>query len=369
MSDGPRLPRESPRVTGSALREFGRRVRVKALVEAKMLLQRVGVPRRADVLFACAWEWRYPPYLYLSLREGQVLEAPRRDLPFFLTYGSLGDFFLRLRGVPTGAAPTAQTVVSQRAEDLTPSFRRRIRLDDDYFAEEPDGAVTMPYFCHPDFYRLRLHEAVPALRVGERTVRVFFAGTADDAKYDRQFAFPLATRGAILRAVTAALADELTTARTRSALAAARDGGAQRLLFALSGDTDDTTDRHLMTPAEYIALMARSDFFLAPPGWVMPHCHNIVEAMSVGTIPITNYGGYLAPSLEDGVTCLAFDTAEGAVAAVRRALAMPPAEVAAMRASVVRYHDEHLAAPAFRRRLDRQPGADVTVRVNAERGR
>jgi glycosyltransferase involved in cell wall biosynthesis len=227
----------------------------------------------------------------------------------------------------------------------------------------------MPYFCHPDFYRLRLHETVPQLRAGERTVRVFFAGTADDAKYDRQFAFPLATRSAILRAVTAALADDLTTVRTRSALAAARDGAAQRLLFALSGDTDDTTDRHLMTPGEYIALMARADFFLAPPGWVMPHCHNIVEAMSVGTIPITNYGGYLTPPLEDGVTCLAFDAPDGAVAAVRRALAMPAAEIAAMRANVVRYHDEHLAAPAFRRRLDRQAGVEVTVRVNAERGR
>ena len=356
-------------MTGAALAGLARRVRVKALVEAKLLLQRLGVPRRADVLFACAWEWRYPPYLYHGLREGQVLEAPRRDLPFFLTYGSLADFFLRLRALPAGAAPTAHTVVSARAEDLAPSFRRRIRLDDDYYAAATDGALTMPYFCHPDFYRLRLHEAVPRLRAGERTVRVFFAGTADDAKYDRRFAFPIATRSAILRAVTAGLADELTTVRTRAELAAARDGVAQRLLFAISDDTDDTTDRHLMTPSEYIALMARSDFFLAPPGWVMPHCHNIVEAMSVGTIPITNYGGYLTPPLEDGATCLAFDTPEGAVAAVRRALAMPPAEIAAMRAHVARYYDEHLAAPAFRRRLDRQAGADVTVRVNSERGR
>ena len=355
-------------MTGAVLRGLARRVRVKALVEAKMLLQRLGVPRRADVLFACAWEWRYPPYLYHSLRAGQVLEAPRPDLPFFLTYGTLGDFFLRLRGVPAGARPTAHTVVSPRAEDLAPAFRRRIRLDEDYYADAADGALTMPYFCHPDFYRLRLHEAVPRLRAGERSVRVFFAGTEDDAKYDRQFAFPLATRSAILRAVTVALADELTTVRTRAELAAAR-GVAQRLLFALSGDTDVTTDRHLMTPAEYVALMARSDFFLAPPGWVMPHCHNIVEAMSVGTIPITNYGGYLTPPLEDGVTCLAFDTPDGAVTAVRRALAMPAAEIAAMRANVVRYHDEHLAATAFRRRLERHVGADVTVRVNSERGR
>lgn len=356
-------------MTGATLRGLARRVRVKALVEAKMLLQRLGVPGRADVLFACAWEWRYPPYLYHSLREGQVLEAPRPDLPFFLTYGTLRDFFLRLRGVPAGGVPTAHTVVSPRAEDLAPAFRRRIRLDDDYYADVADGALTMPYFCHPDFYRLRLHEAVPRLRAGERSVRVFFAGTADDAKYDRQFAFPIATRSAILRAVTAELADELTTVRTRAELAAPRGGAAQRLLFAISDDTDDTTDRHLMTPAEYIGLMARSDFFLAPPGWVMPHCHNIVEAMAVGTIPITNYGGYMTPPLEDGVTCLAFDTPEGAVAAIRRALSMPAAEIAAMRAAVVRYHDEELSSRAFRRRLDANPAAVVTVRVNSERGR
>src|SRR5690242_16443168 len=82
-----------------------RRVWWRLLIEAKMTLQRLGIPRRGDVLFLCASEWRYPVYLYLSLREPYVIEVPRPELPFVLTFGSLGDFFLRTRGLDSRTVP------------------------------------------------------------------------------------------------------------------------------------------------------------------------------------------------------------------------------------------------------------------------
>jgi hypothetical protein len=261
--------------------------------------------------------------------------------------------------------------VSAREDDLAGGgFRRRLRLSGDYFAENgDDGTLTVPYFCHPDFYRLRLHDRVPRMRGRRRTIRLFFAGTVDESRYHERFRFPIATRTEILRAVSSGLALDLTVVRTRRELASAVSSGPRRILFALSDDTDDTTDRHLMTPSEYLALMARSDFFLAPPGWVMPHCHNIIEAMSVGTIPVTNYGRYMTPPLQPDVDCIAFDTPEEAVQQLRRVLEMPPEQIARLRANVIRYHDQHLSAESFRRRLDAQPASDLTLRVNVEPGR
>src|SRR3990167_5062911 len=49
------------------------------------------------------------------------------------------------------------------------------------------------------------------------------------------------------------------------------------------------------------------DFFLAPPGVQMPLCHNIIEAIAVGTIPFTNYYNWFEVPLEDGKNCIAFN--------------------------------------------------------------
>lgn len=50
-------------------------------------------------------------------------------------------------------------------------------------------------------------------------------------------------------------------------------------------------------------------FFLAAPGVLMPLSHNIIEAMSVGSIPILqrNYANLFMPALSHRVNCLIFD--------------------------------------------------------------
>lgn len=43
-------------------------------------------------------------------------------------------------------------------------------------------------------------------------------------------------------------------------------------------------------PAQkWLDVVAKSDFFLCAPGVQIPLCHNAIESMAVGTIPITNY--------------------------------------------------------------------------------
>lgn len=69
-------------------------------------------------------------------------------------------------------------------------------------------------------------------------------------------------------------------------------------------------------------MLASADFFLCQPGEIMPQCHNIVEAMAVGTIPLTNYPDWLSPPLVDGREALVFDTFASLDAAVTRAMAI-----------------------------------------------
>lgn len=89
-------------------------------------------------------------------------------------------------------------------------------------------------------------------------------------------------------------------------------------------------------------------FFLCAPGVFMPLCHNLVEAMSAGAVPVIqrSYAGLLQPVLEHGRNAIVFDGEEDLVARVGEALAMDPAALDAMKREVLAYHEEHLSPRA-----------------------
>jgi hypothetical protein len=93
------------------------------------------------------------------------------------------------------------------------------------------------------------------------------------------------------------------------------------------------------------------DFFIAPPGVVIPFSHNIIEAMSVATIPITNYGHLFEPPLIDGVHCLSFSNEEELIKKVKQALEMDDAAKSDMRKNILTYYTNHLEPKAFAQKL------------------
>jgi hypothetical protein len=102
----------------------------------------------------------------------------------------------------------------------------------------------------------------------------------------------------------------------------------------------------------WLRTLAQSDFFLAPPGVVMPLCHNLIEALSVGTIPITEYANSLAPPLQPGRNCIAFRGKDDLIRKLREALAMTSDKIMQMREEVIRYSDEHLLPDSFARGIE-----------------
>lgn len=92
---------------------------------------------------------------------------------------------------------------------------------------------------------------------------------------------------------------------------------------------------------DWLACLSSFRFHLCAPGMTMPLCHNILEAMSVGTVPITNYPHWLNPSLQDGVHCLCYSTRAELVSAVRRAIAMDDEEYQTLQESVTAYFRAH----------------------------
>lgn len=68
--------------------------------------------------------------------------------------------------------------------------------------------------------------------------------------------------------------------------------------------------------------LSAADFIFCAPGMTMPMCHNILEAMSVGVIPILNYPHWLNPSLEDEINCLVYHDLSDIETVINKALSL-----------------------------------------------
>lgn len=100
-----------------------------------------------------------------------------------------------------------------------------------------------------------------------------------------------------------------------------------------------------------------------PPGFRYPHSHNLIESMSVGAIPITNYGHLFDPPLVHGHTCLRFATTKDLHEALRQAMNMPADALAQLRENVVRHYDDHLAPESLFARLREYVSGMTTLHV------
>jgi len=85
--------------------------------------------------------------------------------------------------------------------------------------------------------------------------------------------------------------------------------------------------------------LSTSKFMFCAPGMTMPLCHNVLEAISVGVIPIINYQNWLNPSMEDKVNCLIYNNQDDIQKVIDFALQMEDSVVLQMSNNVKKYYD------------------------------
>lgn len=240
------------------------------------------------------------------------------------------------------------------------SKRVEVRFDlfSPFWRSDP---IIMPFPMHPMQSRLE-RDRLLALRASDRKMRVFFSG--DTEHYRRVWVrYPKIKlpREPIVQAVIQRLAEARILVEDGAELKRLLDGPYLNRMVL-------TASSHVRVEFEdWMPTLARADFFLSPPGIVMPMCHNIIEAMAVGTIPITNYPEWLDPPLQPGINCLAFDTEDDLISVIHQALAMRSEEITAMRERVVDYYERHLRPDLFIARVEAHPGPVVPILMYTER--
>ena len=253
-------------------------------------------------------------------------------------------------------ADPARTLYVTDRPDLAPDrpWRAVVTVDYDYYGA-PADALFAPYSMHPLMYERGHHRPahLAALRARPRSVGVLFAGNDKASAYSGGPV--VSTFGLTPRAPLLDRLDGLMVAVPPPPSAAVQDDG------NVYGTAADLTSRATPDQAvrmegwrvgfdEFLDVIASASFFVAAPGVAMPHSHNLIEALAVGTVPITGYGHLARPALTDREAVL-FSGAD-VRPAVERALAMSEAERTRLSEGAAAYYDEHLSAAAFGRKLE-----------------
>ena len=198
---------------------------------------------------------------------------------------------------------------------------------------------VMPYPMHPATLRTTDESDLQTLRANDRRCDIFFAGNQKsrygDEKMQRNFA--VQSRLELLATLRQRFPDEIVETAT---------GVSKQQPIAL------VDSRLHPTPAcDWLPTLSRAEFFLCCPGSSQPTCHNLIEAMCVGTIPLIEYGDRVTPALRDGETAICFKGRGELIDSVSRILAMPPQEKRRLRENVIMFFEEHLRGERFLARL------------------
>ena len=217
-----------------------------------------------------------------------------------------------------------------------------------------DASPVMPYPMH--------HRSIASLdqlnlaEIRDRHPRrgIFFAGRIKDSykRNEVQSEFGVIDRVQAIETLRSAFADRVFSSRD-----------------TMTDLADDVTPivlqdsrQHSIDASDWLPTLASFDYFLCCPGASQPMCHNVIEAMSVGTIPLIEYADRFNPHLQDGINAVYFQGQHGLVEAVKRIDCMSNQQRSELRQGVVSYFEQHLRGDLFLAKLrDGKFGTDVSI--------
>jgi len=241
-------------------------------------------------------------------------------------------------------------------------WRKKIQVNFDIFSPYWfKSPIIMPYPMHPSHVTIDLKERLKKLRSSEKNIGVFFSG--DTKGYVRnRVHYPKAKlpRLEIVNSILDRMGENVQHVEDLSVLNNQKDTSYIQKCVIIDTSKCWVNEKH------WLGYLARANFFLSPPGIVMPMCHNIVEAMSVGAIPITNYPEWFDPMLTHMKDCIVFDDKDDLIENLKLALRMDKSQVEKMRDNTIAYYQNFLNPDNFVNRIESHKDKEITVLLITE---
>lgn len=220
--------------------------------------------------------------------------------------------------------------------------------------------IWRPFFMHPYMYRFGMIKDAESLRTTDRRLRIFFAGDTTRGLYsnpEMKKKYNLIPRAEGVEAVLE-LKEKVTKITDLAGFLKIINGDEYRnACYLLSANG--------IHPKEWLGILSKSDFFICFPGTDMPMCHNTIESMSVGTIPIISYHDWFFPALEHKKNAIVYQgTREDLQKKIIEVLSMTSEEIAAMRRNVIEYYEQNLKNESFFKNFDNNKDRVCTVMLH-----
>lgn len=244
--------------------------------------------------------------------------------------------------------------------NLSDKARQTITVNYQAGYQTTDVCFPMPFPMFSPIYAEQQDLQLQTYRQQQRPWKIFFGGDAERGKYNKKTIreiYAKISRAQLINFLSSKLKDEQYLELANS----------DELLMALqtehSGLIVMNTRQCKVLPINWLGTLARTHFFLACPGVRYPMSHNLIEALAVGSIPITQYPEMFFPPLEHGTNCLVFNNESELSDVVNKAMAMSEAEIAAMSQAATNYYDTYLAPEACIQQLLAHSKRRVSLRL------
>lgn len=224
------------------------------------------------------------------------------------------------------------------------SDNKKIIVDYNLLGKEPtNDDLYLPIMFHPNILFSESYHQAKILRATDfRKIGVLFAGNFNKDSYSKAITFLskdyISRFDVLTTIIKTGLAEPLNKQMTVEEFLQKAESGAYYDSCVIIN-----TEEFKIPQDRWLSILAMTRFFISPPGYRQPFCHNIIEAMAVGAIPITQYGNLFRPLLRDGKECLSYDNLGDLIYSVRRALNMSENERSRLSAAAATYHDEYLS--------------------------
>lgn len=232
------------------------------------------------------------------------------------------------------------------------------QLSNDYFGKTEENAYHVPMSEYPGMYRNNIHNK----EIDQTPKRsVFMSGNMDAAHYNRisnAGFFDILSR----REVAEFIQGQSYYHNIRSL---------EDLKSFTKKEVDlkviliDTSKQFRIPLGELKNLLQGFRFYLALPGILIPQSHNLIEAMSVGCIPMIHktYADLMCPALKHMETALVYNSLEELDDLILRSFNLDEGIIDSMHENVLEYYRKHLSPSAVVKKIEQKYFSKIYIQA------
>lgn len=235
----------------------------------------------------------------------------------------------------------------------------KAQLSNNYFGKTEGDAFHVPIGQYPGIYRHKIHDRQEPVEYRKKSV--FMSGNMDSSHYRR-----ISEAGFFQIPSRSEVADFIKGQSYYyeiGNLNALRDfitGGVDKKLILI-----DTSKQFRIPLRELKKIYQKFDFYLALPGVIIPQSHNLIEAMSVGSIPIIHktYANLMSPGLTHMENSLIYGSLEELHELILGTFKLEQNQVKVLHENVLFYYKKYLSPLAVVKNIEENDYSKIYIQA------